>query len=500
MADLLQTPAAAGILPPNPNQGLQTIAGILGIRQAQQNLQTGQFTQQKEQAEAQQQQQSMQERQLLQQTMKSGVRPDNGKSIYKDNNEVDPDQLTDFANRNLPLTGQSVIQNITKTQSDKTALNSAVADLGDKYNNDLSGRIRSFVNNPKAQAADVKSSLQDYARQNPAAASAVLSANNLLDNLDSAAGMKAKNDMLLHLAQQFQPASTTEASQRPSAGVYQGKTGVQAYQNNPLAAGGIQNIGAPLGPQGVAPQMITPPGGNPAPYVPGGSVASPAKGAYATGPTPTDQDLARHNEYENSLNGRVAIASDLLPRLKLTNAAADSIRSGAGTAMRASMAKSLQATGAPQGLVDAVAGGDLAAVQEAEKMMFQTTFSGLRQSMQGDSARVAEFKAAENVFPNVDTDPRARHEILGFMSDQGQRDYAEQQALDKAKTDGTFNPANWQASYQRQLREGKVPGVPASQIPASANEKTVARTGKVRSGPNAGKTKIEYSDGSSEYK
>lgn len=259
MADLLQTPAAAGILPPSPNQGLQTIAGILGIRQAQQNLQTGQFTQQKEQAEAQQQQQAMQERQLLQQTMKSGIRPDTGQSIYNDKNEVDPDQLTDFANRNLSMIGQGVIQNITKTQSDKTALNSAVADLGDKYNNDLSGRIRSFVSKPKTQAADVKSSLQDYARQNPAAASAVLSANNLLDNLDSAAGMKQKNDMLLHLAKQFQTASTTEAEQRRGAGVYQGKNGVQAYQNNPDAAGGIQNIGAPLGPQGVAPGVVTGP-------------------------------------------------------------------------------------------------------------------------------------------------------------------------------------------------------------------------------------------------
>src|SRR5208282_58173 len=161
----------------------------------------------------------------------------------------------------------------------------------------------------------------------------------------------------------------------------------------------------------------------------------------------------------------------------------------------------LQGFGAPQGLVDAVAGGNLGAAQEAEKLMFQTTFAGLRQSMQGDPARVAEFQAAENVFPNIGTDPRATRGILGFMSDQSQRDYAEQQSLNTSKLNGTFNPATWQGQYQQRLRAGQVPGVPQSQVPATAGgNKTVTRTGTVKSGDNKGKTVTEYSDGTRDYK
>ena len=250
-------PVGLGIIPPNPQQGLGMMSSILGIQQQRQALQTGQYTQQKEQAGAQGEQQAMQERQLLQQTMKSGVRPDTGKSIYNENNEIDDNQLTDFANKNLPLTGQGVIQNIVKTQSDKTQLASAVADLGDKYNNDLSGRIRSFVNDPGANAESVNASLFAYAQQNPKAAPAVLAAGQLVKHIDGIQDMKTKNAALIHLSQMFQPAATTEVSQRPSIGTYQGAKGIQPLQTNPLASGGVQNSGPPLGPQGVAPQIVT---------------------------------------------------------------------------------------------------------------------------------------------------------------------------------------------------------------------------------------------------
>jgi hypothetical protein len=130
-------------------------------------------------------------------------------------------------------------------------------------------------------------------------------------------------------------------------------------------------------------------------------------------------------------------------------------------------------------LVDAVGNGNLAAAQEAEKLLFQTTFTGLKQSMQGDPARVSEFEAAEKVFPTIGTDPRATKSILNFMTAQGQRDYAEQQALVKSRQEGSFNPATWEADYQQKLRAGKVPGVPSSQVPSGASE---GQTGKSKSG------------------
>lgn len=266
--------------------------------------------------------------------------------------------------------------------------------------------------------------------------------------------------------------------------------GQQAQQNPalvPVARGSetdIFNVNKPEGLQpgqapaqrlgmGLAPQVVTPPGGVPAIMggMGGGGGGAPGQPNQRNlsgfpGPQPTDQDMKNFGDYQNNLNQRVAIASDSIPRIQMAENALDSIRGGAGAPAYAKWAQRLQALHMPQDLVDAVANGNLAKAQEAEKLLFQTTFSGLRQSMQGDPARVAEFQSAEKVFPSISTDPRAAKEILGFMVDQGNRDYAEQQALLKARTDHTFNPVTWQGEYQQRLRAGAVPGVPASQNPS----------------------------------
>src|SRR5271167_2579773 len=50
------TPVGTQIIPPNPNQGLQTLSGILGLKQQQQSLQIGGQQLQQEQIKTQQQQ------------------------------------------------------------------------------------------------------------------------------------------------------------------------------------------------------------------------------------------------------------------------------------------------------------------------------------------------------------------------------------------------------------------------------------------------------------
>jgi hypothetical protein len=243
---------------PDVGATMGTIFGLqskkLQLQQQAQDLQTGAYQQQSAQGAAQQAQQAMGERQLLQKTMATGV-DDQGKSILNDQNEVDPAKMTAFATRALPLTGQQVVQNITKTMSDKTALASSVADLADKSRDETSGILRSFVNNPQAKAGDVKSALTDYAKQNPAASNAVLSAMPLIDKMDQAGSMKDKNAALIHLAQQFQPAATTAGQQAPTISTVQAPgpvSAVQPVQMNPNAPGGIGATGAPIK-QGLAP-------------------------------------------------------------------------------------------------------------------------------------------------------------------------------------------------------------------------------------------------------
>ena len=243
-------PVGNTIIPPNPMTGINTLSGLIGIQQQRlqlqreaQVIQTGQAQQQTAQAEAQQSQQAMGERQQLQQVLKTGIRPDTGESIYNDQNEVDPDKLSDYATKNLALTGQGVTQNILKTKTDKIALSSAAADLQGKYRDQLAGITRSFVNNPKATSQDVNDAYQQFGRVNPDAAPAILAATNLVKHLDNATGQKEKNDQLIHLAQMFQPSGTTAAQQQPAVGAINLGGQVALTQTNPYAPGGVERLG-----------------------------------------------------------------------------------------------------------------------------------------------------------------------------------------------------------------------------------------------------------------
>jgi hypothetical protein len=463
----------------NPNKGLQTLSDLMGlqqrqvaIKQAQQNLATGQFIQQQQQAEAQQQQQSMKERQLLQSSMQGGKDPD-GNPLVGANGEADPVAMTKFANKYMPLTGQAVVQHIVQTQDNRLKLADTNRQLGQNYKDDLAGIVRSSMgdqNTPADAPGVIQSKIDAYVQQQGPNAPAALTqaasySKSLLQNLSGPIPDAKAKLALLHLAQQFEPTAAVAAQQGPSIGTVVGPGGgTQPVQTNPLSPVSMGAVGPEIK-TGIAPQIITPPGGVPQPY---GGGRGPVPTSYGGGgPAPTQTDVENFGRYQANLDNRVQVASDLIPRVQAAEHALDQIRGGGGAAARAAAAKNLQAIPfMPKSLIDAVAGGDLAAAQEAEKYLFQTTFAGLKQSMQGDPSRVAEFNSAEQVFPNIGTDPRATKAVLGFMTDQANRDYAEQQALSAARKAGTVNPATWQADYQARLRAGQVPGVAPSQVPA----------------------------------
>ena len=242
------------IQPPSPQAGLQSLSSLLNLSQQQQQLQTGQFRQQEAQAGAQAAQQAMSERQIMIQSIRSGKDPD-GNSIMLDGGDPttgrpapDPQKLMALARRWMPQTGDSVIQKITKTQSDKTSLAEATRGLEQNYRNDLSGVVQAFKtddptlpNNAKAQ--DVTNAIDAYIAKNPAAASAGHWATNLIqDHFDSlpAAG---KNDALQHIAQVFQPASVTAAQNLPQAAV----TGAGTVNRGGVHGGLSQPPGAATG-------------------------------------------------------------------------------------------------------------------------------------------------------------------------------------------------------------------------------------------------------------
>ena len=184
----------------------------------------------------------------------------------------------------------------------------------------------------------------------------------------------------------------------------------------------------------------------------------------------TDPNLGYRNaasanmaEYEKGLNGRVASGQDLMMRINESRDALSKFKAGGGMEMRQQLAKIAQASGASNAVVDGIAGGDLSAAQEFQKLSAQQAMEALKQSM-GGSGRIsqAEFKVFQQNNPNLDTDPRAIEKVFNFATKVYQRDKAEQDAFANFKripgADISAFP-NWWASQS---------GVPAEQITGAA--------------------------------
>jgi hypothetical protein len=236
------SPVADQITPPNPNQSIQSLSGLLGISQQQQALQQGQQQLQVGAGQAQQAQQQMSERQLLQQTMASGKDPD-GNPIKGPDGEVSPTALAGFANKYLPLTGPGVVNNVISTMDNRLKLNDSVRTLGQSYKDDMSGIVRASIGT-QDPAASVSAGLDAYVQQNPNAAPAAARAKALVGSLSPSMPQAQRDSALQHLSMEFQPSATTAAQQAPSiVGITGPNGGYQGVQNNPLSA-------VPQGPTG----------------------------------------------------------------------------------------------------------------------------------------------------------------------------------------------------------------------------------------------------------
>ncbi len=244
VADQIQT---------NPNQYVQTLGNLLGVAQQRQGLQLGQQQLEVGQGQVQQAQQQMAERELLQQAMASGKTPD-GTPLRDADGGVDPVALAKFANTDLPLTGQHVMQSIIQTQHNRIQLNEAVRGLGQNYRNDISGIVRSAIGTQEGPQ-QITDAMSAYAKQNPDAAPAISRAQALLQNLTPGLPQAARDQALQNMAMELQPAATTENTQGINKIPVTGPGGVlEFYQTNPYAPGGV-GIQGPPAQQGYSPSL-----------------------------------------------------------------------------------------------------------------------------------------------------------------------------------------------------------------------------------------------------
>lgn len=258
----------------NPIAALSSIYGIqqqqLGIQQAQQNLQTGQYKQQSAQAEASGAQRQNSEMQGAQSYIRNGIQ--SGELLNPDGT-FNRSKAADGLNAVAPTTSGPMQESMLRGANEIVSNKKALQDLGAERQQQLSGLFGAVAAKQDANKDDVLSAVETARGLSSDPAYQRMVDSNLM-GFPATQGMdpvSASNAIRQHARMLAVGANAPSAEQtNPASATYQGASGVQPYQTNPQAVGGIKNIGTPLGPQGISPQVVTTPGGSLQVWGPGG--------------------------------------------------------------------------------------------------------------------------------------------------------------------------------------------------------------------------------------
>ena len=168
-------PVGNTIQPPPPINALQSLSGILGIKQQQQNLQTGQYIQQEQQAGAQQAQQKNQEMQNLAAFTHQAI---SDPSYQMKDGTPDVGKFQQGAMAVAPTYGQAIIGQTTSNFKEGVETRKALQSLSADQNSQLSGMLKSIASNPNATRSDLMDAIEQQRINNKDPAY-----NRALDNL-----------------------------------------------------------------------------------------------------------------------------------------------------------------------------------------------------------------------------------------------------------------------------------------------------------------------------
>jgi hypothetical protein len=232
----------------------------------------------------------------------------------------------------------------------------------------------------------------------------------------------------------------------------------------PVAMPAVPPSGTPP-PSGPAP----PPGAPGTPGTPGGpggpGAMAPGAGAVPgwapAGPSDIEKGkMEALTKYNEGLDQRAKKAIDVQQVVKELRETMSHVKGGAGTSFYMTAAKLLQGIGVSNDIVDKIAGGNLAGLQEADKLYLQNAVGVLRQQLlstagEGSAGRLAlaEFNAYLKANPNVDMDPRATKRMLDFTEMLAKGTLYEQQKFNEAleKHGPGRKMWNWQAFWNKEL-------------------------------------------------
>jgi hypothetical protein len=211
---------------------------------------------------------------------------------------------------------------------------------------------------------------------------------------------------------------------------------------------------------------------------------------------PTSGGVASTNEYIKDLNLRNSTALETDMRLGEAEGLLKLIKGGAGTQKFTEIARWAQAANLPTSLVDSIAGGDISAVQSAQKFITQAVIQGATANP-GTAESVNRF-IKDN--PDIGTDPRALEKFIKFTQKLNQKTFDETEFLLNQKKSGKFNPETHVQETQQFLRGKYLPAeTKASENKPSEGKQTTRKV--VREGKDsAGNAVVQYDDGTLGYK
>lgn len=372
---------------------VQTLSGLLSIKQQQQNLQTGAYEQQATAAKSQQATQENQELQALSQFTRSAV---TDPSFRKEDGSLDVEKFQRGAAAAAPVYGQAYIGQATSNANAMIDNRKALLGLSNEQRKTLGNYFGAVAANPNAtredflDAAEQARTVSDDRAYQKSVDRMLMSAPDVR-HMPTDQASQALRQWARGISMETGAPSSAESS--PAVSMVQGPNGLVPTNVNPQAPGGVAPVG-PTQAQGIAPQIVTSPvtGGQ---GVVGGSQGlspRPIGGGTAPGPNPWQPYAGQQGDiktYQGEVQGTRS-AADAAPTARNINAQilrlADDAKTGPGTEV---WQHAVGALAAPFGL------SPTASYQELGKFLEKNAIANM-QSMGGppSDARLSAAAAA----------------------------------------------------------------------------------------------------------
>lgn len=136
----------------NPEQAIQTLSGLVGVEQQQQNLQTGQYVQASAQAQSQQDQQRNSELQALHQF---AVSASTDPAYQNADGSLNVQKFQQDALSRAPVYGSQYIGQITANANQGVANRAALLNLSNEQRSTVSNYLSAVAQKPNATTADL---------------------------------------------------------------------------------------------------------------------------------------------------------------------------------------------------------------------------------------------------------------------------------------------------------------------------------------------------------